>query len=99
MVELAASVAAQAQIQSSAQSGIANIKSDLDQNLSSLAGYLQKTTVFPGQSLVGRFQSEMTVFDQRPESFYKFNVKVGSASYDFTFIEKAEIQNNQRRLF
>lgn len=95
----AASAAAQAQIQNSAQSGIANIKSDLQQNLNSLEGYLQKTTVFPGQTLVGRFQSEMTVFDQRPESFYRFTVEFGDESYEFTFVEKANIENNQRKLF
>lgn len=95
----AASAAAQAQIQSSAQSGIANIQSNLQQSLNSLEGYLQKTTVFPGQTLVGRFQSEMTVFDQRPESFYKFTVDLGEESYEFIFVEKAEIENNQRRLF
>lgn len=95
----AANAAAQAQIQNSAQSGIANIRSDLQQNLNSLEGYLQKTTVFPDQAYMGRFQSEMTVFDQRPESFYKFTVELGEESYEFTFVEKADIENNQRKLF
>ncbi|MCL7943627.1 hypothetical protein [Marinobacter sp. ATCH36] len=95
----AASAAAQAQIQSGAQSGIANIRSDLQQDLNSLEGYIQKTTVFPGQTFIGRFQSEMTVFDQRPESFYRFAVEVGEESYEFTFVEKADIENNQRKLF
>lgn len=95
----AASAAAQAQIQSSAQSGIANIRSELQQDLNSLEGYLQKTTVFPGQTFTGRFQSEMTVFDQRPSSFYRFAVELGKESYDFTFVEKTEIKANQRKLF
>jgi len=95
----AASAAAQAQIQSSAQSGIANIGSDLQQNLNSLEGYLQTTTVFPGRTFMGRFQSEMTVFDQRPESFYTFTVQLGGESYEFTFVEKANIETNQRKLF
>ncbi|WP_157132769.1 hypothetical protein [Marinobacter algicola] len=95
----AASAAAQAQIQSSAQSGIANIRSDLQQNLNSLEGYLQTTTVFPGQTFMGRFQSAMTTFDQRPESFYTFTVELGEESYEFTFVEKANIENNQRKLF
>jgi hypothetical protein len=48
---------------------------------------------------MGRFQSEMTVFDQRPESFYTFTVELGEESYEFTFVEKASIETDQRKLF
>jgi len=62
-------------------------------------GYLQKTTVFPGQSYSGRFQSQMTRFDQRPESIYALTVELDGERFSFKFIEEADIQTHQRKLF
>jgi hypothetical protein len=95
----AASAAAQAQIQANVQAGVSNIQSDLQRNLNSMDGYLQKTTVFPGQSYSGRFQSQMTRFDQRPESIYALTVELDGERFSFKFIEEADIQTHQRKLF
>ncbi|MCA0912887.1 hypothetical protein [Marinobacter nauticus] len=95
----AASAAAQAQIQSNVQSGSSSIQSDLQRDLNSLDGYLQKTTVFPGMSYSGRFQSQMTRFDQRPESIYTLTVELGGETFNFKFVEEANIQTHQRKLF
>lgn len=95
----AASAATQAQIQANVQSGVSNIQSDLKQNLNSMDGYLQKTTVFPGQTYSGRFQSQMTRFDQRPESIYALTVELGNERFSFEFVEEADIQTHQRKLF
>jgi hypothetical protein len=95
----AAAAATQAQIQASVQSGVSNIQSDLQRNLNSMDGYLQKTTIFPGQSYSGRFQSQMTRFDQRPESLYALTVELGGEQFSFKFVEEADIQTHQRKLF
>lgn len=95
----AANAAAQSQIQANVQAGTSNIQSDLQRNLDSMNGYLQKTTVFPGQSYSGRFQSQMTRFDQRPESIYALTVKLGGETFSFKFVEGADIQTHQRKLF
>ncbi|VVT32452.1 conserved hypothetical protein [Marinobacter salarius] len=94
-----ANAAAQAQIQANVQSGVSNIQSDLQRNLDSMDGYLQKTTVFPGQTYSGRFQSQMTRFDQRPESVYALTVELGGETFSFKFVEEADIQTHQRKLF
>lgn len=91
--------AAQAQIQANVQAGVSNIQSDLQRNLNSMDGYLQKTTVFPGQSYSGRFQSQMTRFDQKPESIYALTVELDGERFSFKFIEEADIQTHQRKLF
>lgn len=95
----AASAAAKAQIQANVQAGVSNIQSDLQRNLNSMDGYLQKTTVFPGQSYSGRFQSQMTRFDQRRESIYALTVELDGERFSFKFIEEADIQTHQRKLF
>ncbi|MBZ2169047.1 hypothetical protein [Marinobacter sp. F4216] len=95
----AASAAANAQIQANAQAGINNIESDLQKSLNSLDGYLQKTTIFPDQAYGGMFKSEMTRFDQRPESFYTFAVNVGTERFTFQFVEKTVITTQERKLF
>ncbi|WP_165854906.1 hypothetical protein [Marinobacter sp. JSM 1782161] len=95
----AASAAAQAQIQSNVQSGVANIESNLQRDLNSMDGYLQKTTVFPDQSYSGRFQSRTTRFEQKPKSTYALTVELDGEKFLFKFVEKADIQTQQRKLF
>lgn len=95
----AASAAAQAQIQANAQAGSANIQAELRRALNSMDGYLQKTTVFPGQAYSGRFRSQMTRFDQSPESIYALTVELGGERFSFKFIEETDIQTHQRKLF
>lgn len=95
----AANAAAQAQIQANVQSGVSNIEADLQRNLDSMDGYLQKTTVFPGQTYSGRFQSQMTRFDQRAESRYTLRVELGGETFSFEFLEEADIETHQRKLF
>lgn len=94
-----ANAAAQAQIQANVQSGVSTIEADLQRNLDSMDGYLQKTTVFPGQTYSGRFQSQMTRFDQRPESIYALTVELAGETFSFRFVEEAEVQTHQRKLF
>jgi hypothetical protein len=95
----AESAAAQAQIQSNVRSGTANIEANLQQKIDSMDGYLQKTTIFPGKMYGGRFQSQMTRFDQKPESTYRLTVTVDTKQFDFRFVEEADIQTQQRKLF
>lgn len=95
----ATSAAAQAQIQANAHAGASSIQSELQRDLNSMDGYLQKTTVFPGQNYSGRFQSQMTRFDQRPESVYALTVELGGETFSFEFVEEADIQTHQRKLF
>lgn len=95
----AASAATQAQIQANVQTGVSSIQSDLQRNLNSMDGYLQKTTVFPGQTYSGRFQSQRTRFEQRPKSTYALTVKLDGERFSFKFVEEADIQTHQRKLF
>lgn len=95
----AASAVAQAQIQANAKAGLSNVSADLAYQLSTLEGYIQKTTVIPGNSFLARFRSHRTRFERKPQSSYLFTVDLPGEMFEFRFVEETKSETSERKLF